>query len=102
MLNNNKNITLRIKGGIGNQLFIFSFLIYLQKKYKLNIYIDFKSGYQSLLGGKKFKQKFLLNKLNYFFLYQKDKYLDIIKEYEEQVNNGTLDKVNKALENMEL
>lgn len=73
-MNNNKNITLRIKGGIGNQLFIFSFLIYLQKKYKLNIYIDFKSGYQSLLGGNKFKQKFLLNKLNYFFLYQKDKY----------------------------
>jgi outer membrane protein insertion porin family len=71
---NNKNITLRIKGGIGNQLFIFSFLIYLQKKYKLNIYIDFKSGYQSFLGGNKFKQKFLLNKLNYFFLYQKDKY----------------------------
>ena len=36
------------------------------------------------------------------WIYQKDKYLDIIKEYEEQVNDGTLDTVNKALENMEL
>jgi hypothetical protein len=36
------------------------------------------------------------------WIYQKDKYLDIIKEYEEQVNDGTLNKVNKALENMEL
>lgn len=36
------------------------------------------------------------------WIYQKDKYLDIIKEYEEQVNDGTMDKVNKALENMEL
>ena len=35
-------------------------------------------------------------------IYQKDKYLDIIKEYEEQVNDGTIDTVNKALENMEL
>ena len=36
------------------------------------------------------------------WIYQKDKYLDIIKEYEEQVNDGTMDTVNKALENMEL
>ena len=36
------------------------------------------------------------------WIYQKDKYLDIIKEYEEQVNDGTIDTVNKALENMEL
>ena len=36
------------------------------------------------------------------WIYQKEKYLDIIKEYEEQVNDGTIDTVNKALENMEL
>jgi hypothetical protein len=36
------------------------------------------------------------------WIYQKDKYLDIIREYEEQVNDGTMDTVNKALENMEL
>ena len=36
------------------------------------------------------------------WIYQKDKYLDIIKEYEKQVNDGTIDTVNKALENMEL
>ena len=36
------------------------------------------------------------------WIYQKDKYLDIIKEYEEQVNDGTIDKLNKTLENMEL
>jgi hypothetical protein len=36
------------------------------------------------------------------WIYQKDKYLDIIREYEEQVNDGTMETVNKALENMEL
>ena len=36
------------------------------------------------------------------WIYQKDKYLDIIKEYEERVDDGTIDTVNKALENMEL
>ena len=36
------------------------------------------------------------------WIYQKDKYLDIIKEYEERIDDGTIDTVNKALENMEL
>ena len=36
------------------------------------------------------------------WIYQKDKYLDIIQEYEEQVKDGTIDRVNTALENMEL
>jgi hypothetical protein len=36
------------------------------------------------------------------WLYQRDKYLDIVKEYEEQQGNGTIDKVNKALENMDI
>ena len=36
------------------------------------------------------------------WIYQKEKYLDIIKEYEIQVNDGTIDKLNKTLENMEL
>jgi hypothetical protein len=36
------------------------------------------------------------------WIYQKDKYVDIIKEYEEQLNDGTIEKVNKTLENMEL
>ena len=36
------------------------------------------------------------------WIYQKDKYLDIIKEYEGRVDDGTIDTVNKALENMEL
>jgi hypothetical protein len=74
LVNNNKNITLRILGGVGNQLFLFSFLIYLEKKYKLKVHIDYKSGYQNFLGGNIFQQKFLLNKLNYNFFYQKDKY----------------------------
>jgi len=74
LVNNNKNITLRILGGAGNQLFLFSFLVYLEKKYKLKVHIDYKSGYQNFLGGNIFQQKFLLNKLNYNFFYQKDKY----------------------------
>ena len=68
-----KNITVRVVGGLGNQLFIFSFLIYLEKKYNLKIYLDHKSGYQNFFGGNKFEQNFLLNKLKYKFLYQKDK-----------------------------
>jgi hypothetical protein len=36
------------------------------------------------------------------WLYQRDKYLEIIKEYEEQQGNGTIDKVNKALEDMDI
>ena len=36
------------------------------------------------------------------WIYQKDKYLDIIQEYEEQVKDGTIDRVNTALKNMEL
>jgi hypothetical protein len=34
------------------------------------------------------------------WIYQKNKYLEIIKEYEEQLENGTIDQVNKALEEM--
>ena len=36
------------------------------------------------------------------WLYQRDKYLEIIKEYEEQQGNGTIDKVNKAMEDMDI
>jgi hypothetical protein len=36
------------------------------------------------------------------WLYQRDKYLEIVKEYEEQQGNGTIDKVNKALEDMDI
>ena len=34
------------------------------------------------------------------WIYQKNKYLEIIKEYEEQLENGTIEQVNKALEEM--
>ena len=36
------------------------------------------------------------------WIYHKNKYLEIIKEYEEQLENGTLDQVNKALEEMNI
>ena len=36
------------------------------------------------------------------WIYQRNKYLDIIKEYEEQQEDGTIDKVNKALEEMDI
>ena len=34
------------------------------------------------------------------WIYQRDKYLEIVKEYEEQLENGTIDKVNEALEGL--
>jgi hypothetical protein len=36
------------------------------------------------------------------WIYQKNKYLEIIKEYEEQLENGTIEQVNKALEELEI
>ncbi len=36
------------------------------------------------------------------WIYQRDKYLEIIKEYEEQQENGTIEKVNKALQEIEI
>lgn len=36
------------------------------------------------------------------WIYQRDKYLEIVKEYEEQQQNGTIDKVHKALEELDI
>ena len=36
------------------------------------------------------------------WIYQKNKYLEIIKEYEEQLENGTIEQVKQALEDMEI
>jgi hypothetical protein len=36
------------------------------------------------------------------WIYQRDKYLEIVKEYEEQLENGTIDKVNEALEGLNI
>ena len=36
------------------------------------------------------------------WIYQRDKYLELIKEYEEQVKDGTIEKVNQALQQMEI
>ena len=36
------------------------------------------------------------------WIHQREKYLEIIKEYEEQQENGTIDKVNKALEELDV
>lgn len=69
-----KNITLRIVGGLGNQLFIFCFLYYLSKKLKIPIFIDRYSGYQTYLGGNRYNQIFLLDKIDYDFFFQERKY----------------------------
>lgn len=34
------------------------------------------------------------------WIYQRDKYLEIIKQYEEQLENGTIEKINEALGEM--
>ena len=36
------------------------------------------------------------------WIYQREKYLEVVKEYEEQLQNGTIEKVNSALEKMEI
>ncbi len=36
------------------------------------------------------------------WIYQREKYLEVVKEYEEQLQNGTIEKVNTALEKMEI
>jgi hypothetical protein len=36
------------------------------------------------------------------WIYQKNKYLEIIQEYKEQLENGTIEQVKKALEEMEI
>ncbi len=36
------------------------------------------------------------------WIYQREKYLELIKEYEEQVKDGTIEKVNEALQQMEI
>ena len=36
------------------------------------------------------------------WIYQRNKYLEIIKEYEEQLENGTIEQVKQALEDMEI
>jgi hypothetical protein len=36
------------------------------------------------------------------WIYQKNKYLEIVKEYKEQLENGTIEQVKKALEEMEI
>jgi hypothetical protein len=74
LIKHKKKITLRILGGLGNQLFIFCFLYYLSKKLKIPIFIDRYSGYQTYLGANKYNQIFLLDKINYEFFFQKKKF----------------------------
>ena len=60
----NKKIVLRFKGGLGNQLFIYSFYLYLKSKVKTKIIIDKTSAYSKLLYGNQFNEKFLINKID--------------------------------------
>ncbi len=34
------------------------------------------------------------------WIYKKDEYLEIVKTYQEQIDNGTIEKVNESLEKM--
>lgn len=36
------------------------------------------------------------------WIYKRDEYLEIVKTYEEQIDNGTIEKVNESLEKMEI
>ena len=43
--NRNQKIIMRLKGGLGNQLFIYSFGLFLKKKLKAELSFDYISGY---------------------------------------------------------
>lgn len=36
------------------------------------------------------------------WIYKRDEYLEIVKTYQEQIDNGTIAKVNESLEKMEI
>tara|TARA_A100001015_G_C14952248_1_gene697230 strand:+ start:1154 stop:1546 length:393 start_codon:yes stop_codon:yes gene_type:complete len=59
-----KKIILRFKGGLGNQLFIYSFYLYLKSKIKNEILIDKNSAYSKLLYGNRFNESFVINKID--------------------------------------
>ena len=67
----NKKIILRFKGGLGNQLFIYSFYLYLKSKVKTEILIDKSSAYSKLLGGNPFNEKFQIDKIDKNLKYSK-------------------------------
>ena len=36
------------------------------------------------------------------WIYKRDEYLEIVKTYQEQIDNGTIEKVNESLEKMKI
>ena len=66
-----KKIILRFKGGIGNQLFIYCFYLYLKSKVKSKIFIDKSSAYSKLLNGNPFNEKFQIDKIDKNLKYSK-------------------------------
>lgn len=61
----NKKIILRFKGGLGNQLFIYSFYLYLKSKVNNEILIDKNSAYSKLLFGNRWNdESFVINKID--------------------------------------
>ena len=68
----NKKIILRFKGGLGNQLFIYSFYLYLKSKINTEILIDKSSAYSKLLGGNPFNEKFQIDKIDKNLKYLKN------------------------------
>ena len=73
-----KKIILRLVGGVGNQLFIYAFYLFLKKKNKYNVKLDKISGYQNFLYGNKFNQDFALKNLKKEnFIHSNDCFLGI-------------------------
>jgi len=68
-----KKIILRFKGGLGNQLFIYSFYLFLKSNLSIKIFVDATSGYDQYLFANKFNQSFHINKLDKKLLYSNKK-----------------------------
>ena len=73
-----KKIILRLVGGIGNQLFIYAFFLFLKNKNRHIVKLDKISGYQKFLYGNKFGQYFALRSLKKnYFIHSNDCFLGI-------------------------
>jgi hypothetical protein len=63
-MDENKKYFIRLYSGTGNELFIYSFYKYLQKKFNLNIFLDVDSGILQNFGTNPEGTKLTLNKFN--------------------------------------
>lgn len=73
----NKKIILRLKGGLGNQLFIYAFGYYLSREHSADLKLDYLSGF---IRDKKYKRKYFLT--NFKLSAKKATYIEMLFPFE--------------------